>query len=169
MTEQKREVRREKTILPRPTPLEEQGFTTGQEVVASNLSPQLGSDAKDLAKGGVDMRRLSVLSEPLQAALAYFSWRGGGQEYTITKQNGNGNGEEEKVKKVRKGVRFWSHISDFYINTSPSLEGRGRRQLIEMQRATTPGVPQPRSEEERPGWIGRNITQRDWKEKQEKY
>jgi len=159
--------KREKTILPRPNPLEEQGFTTGQEVVASNLSPQLGSDAKDLAKGGVDMRRLAVLSEPLQTVLAYFSWRGGGQEFTVKKRV---NGEEIPVKIVRKGVRFWNHITDFYLNTSPSIDGRGRRQLIEMQRATTPGIRQPPLEEgEKPGWLGRNITQRDWREKVEKY
>ena len=172
MTEQepRKEVKREKVIPPRPVMPGDAMMTTGQEVVASNLSPQLGTDAKDLTKGGVDMRRLTVLTEPLQAALAYFSWRGGGQEFPLMDRKGIilTDDKGSVKKRVRRGVRFWSHISEYYLNSSPSIDGRGRRQLIEMQRATTPGAAIP-PEPEAPGWLKRNVTERNWKDKTEKY
>lgn len=118
---------------------EEQFGVFGGSVVAEKLSPQLGTDSKALTEGAFDMRRLSIINDQLLAALAYFSWRG-------------------------KKVKFWRHIVDEYLNLAPSVRGVGRRQLIEMQRATTPGAP-PAPVPERPGWLGRNVTKRDWEER----
>jgi len=136
------------------TPVEgEMELTTGQTVVASNLSPQLGSDTTTLQKGIFDMQRLGIISQELQMALAYFIWRGGGQKFIDNKGQ----------IRTRKGVKFWRHMTGLILNLSPAVKGVGRKQLIEMQRATTPGAP-PAPEPERPGWVGRNITERAWRE-----
>jgi len=144
----------------RPPQSPEEAFEVAGSRVAESLSPQLGSDATKLADGRFDMRRLSILTEPLQAALAYFSWRG--KNVYARKKTKNGD-----RKLVRRGVRFWGHIEDWYLNTSPSVKGTGRRQLIEMQRASTGGGPPIMPPEEKPGWVGRNVTQRDYKRKWE--
>ena len=142
-----------KRIYPK-TPVEgEMELTTGQTVVASNLSPQLGSDTTKLMEGEFDMQRLGIITQELQMALAYFIWRGGGQKY----DDGTG-----KIR-TRKGVKFWSHMTKLVLNLSPAVKGIGRKQLIEMQRATTPGAP-PAPEPSEPGWLGRNVTQRNWRE-----
>jgi len=60
-----------KPKLPEPPYLPLPGQT-----VATNLSAQLGSDAKVLSLGEFDMRRLSYIDEQQLQALAYFSWRG---------------------------------------------------------------------------------------------
>jgi len=137
--EEEQKLERPRREFPRETVPEEEEVLAGGTIVAQNLSPQLGTDAKDLAKGGVDMRRLSVIDNKLQAAIAYFSWRG-------------------------KKVRFWNHIVEQYLNTSPSIGGLGRRQLIQMQSASS-GI-QPTEEVEKPGWLARNITNRSWRERE---
>ena len=95
-----------KRVYPR-TPLEgDIETTTGQTVVASNLSPQLGSDTTKLQEGKFDMQRLGIISQELQMTLAYFIWRGGGQKYI------DSNGQI----KTRKGVRFWRHMTGLVLN-----------------------------------------------------
>jgi len=141
----------------RPPQTPEEAFETAGMKVAESLSPQLGTDATTLMLGQFDMRRLAIINEQLQAALAYFSWRGGGQ-YIDSKGN----------TKTRKGIRFWAHIVNQYLNLSPSIGGVGRRQLIEMQRASAGAPPPMMPPEERPGWIGRHITDRRYKEKWDK-
>jgi len=134
------ETQKRRREFPRQTMPEEEAIDTGGTIVAQNLSPQLGTNPTELAKGGFDMRRLSIIDIKLQAALAYFSWRG-------------------------KKVKFWNHIVEYYLNSAPSVGGVGRRQLIQMQQATTPGAAVT-EELEKPGWLQRNILNRDWKEDQ---
>jgi len=126
----------------KPPETAEEAMMMGGTRVAENLSPQLGSDATTLTKGTFDMRRLSIITPELQAALAYFMWRG-------------------------KKVRFWHHICDSYLNLAPSISGTGRRQLIDMQRAAMGAPPPAMTSEEKPGWLGRNISDRRWREKWE--
>lgn len=123
--------------------------------VAKALAPQLGSDPQHLSKGEIDQRKFAVLNEPTQAALGYFNWRGGGQEYK------NSKGETKK----RRGIRFWRNLVDWELNTSPSIGGLGRRQTIQ-ETAAAAGVGKGVLEvAERPNVLARNLTQRDWKKK----
>lgn len=123
--------------------------------VAKALAPQMGSDPKHLGKQEIDQRKFAVLNEYTQAALAYFNWRGGGQPYKTRK------GEI----KTRRGIRFWRNLVDWELNTSPSLGGLGRRQVIQTVAAAA-GVGKGVLEvAERPNVLSRNITQRNWKEK----
>lgn len=112
---------------------------SGASMVASNLSPQLGSDPSTLATGGYDMRRLSNIEKKVLIPLIYFRMRG-------------------------RRVRFWREFVNEYINLVVSIGGWRARQLIKMQRATNPGEVEP--EPETPGFIGRHITDRGYKERQ---
>lgn len=133
----------------KPPESPEEAMMAGGTRVAENLSPQLGSDATTLTRGTFDMRRLSIITPELQAALAYFTWRG------------------KKRKQGGGGVRFWKHVCDAYLNLAPSIGGVGRRQLIDMQRAAMGAPPPAMSPEEKPGWFGRNIANRKWRERWE--
>jgi len=155
--EEARPQRRKLPRPPKPQLPQEPEMTVPGQTVASNLSAQLGSDALWLSQGQFDMRRLSNLDDGLVTALAYFSWRGGGFKI----------GAEGTIVRPRRGVRFWAHIVDSYLNLPISKNGLGRRQLIEMQRAAL-GTPPP-LEPERPGWLARNLTDRNWSKKEERY
>jgi len=109
-------------------------------VVAQLLVPQMGSDNIHLVKQIIDQRKFAVLSEPTQAALGYFEYRA-------------------KVD----NIRFWDHVVDWELNTTPSIGGLGRRQVIHTIQAASGGRPVEVAE--KPGILGRNITNRAWKEK----
>lgn len=133
----------------------EEAKEDGLVTVAKTLPPQLGSDPKHLSEQEIDQRKFAVLSEPVQAALAYFDWRGGGQKYK------NSKGEN----KTRRGIRFWRNLVDWELNTSPSIGGLRARQIIQTVAAAA-GVGKGVLEvAEKPGWIGRHVTDRGWKEK----
>jgi len=123
--------------------------------VAKALAPQMGSSPKFLSEQEIDQRKFAVLNEYTQAALAYFNWRGGGQKYKTRK------GEI----KTRRGIRFWRNLVDWELNTSPSLGGLGRRQIIQ-ETAAAAGVGKGVFEvAQKPNVLARNITSRDWREK----
>jgi len=60
-------------------------------------------------------------------------------------------------------VRFWKHVCAWELNTTPSIGGLGRRQVIQTIQAASGGRPVEVAE--KPGILGRNITNRSWKEK----
>jgi len=109
-------------------------------VVAQTLIPQLGSDNLHLTKQIIDMRKYAVLSEPTQAALGYFDYRA-------------------DVDKIR----FWKHVVDWELNSTPSIGGLNRRQNIQAIGAATGARPVEVAE--KPNVLARNITNRQWKEK----
>jgi len=110
---------------------------SGQTIVAQALAPQLGSDIVTLQKGVVDMRRFSILGEKEMRAVAYFLIRG-----------------------YVHGVRFWRHYVEHFLNLAVSVGGVGRKQLIEMQKATQSLGGIGGEEEEKLSWIERHITKR---------
>lgn len=113
---------------------------TGDSVVASTVIPQLASDQRVLQKGGSDWRKLGVINEQEQVAFGHFWYR-----YKVGK------------------VRYWGFQVKWNMISSISVGGLGRRQLISAQAAT---MGQPAEEvAERPGWVGRNLTNRSWKDK----
>lgn len=115
----------------------------GPEIVASSLAAQLGSDLKDVAQGKNDMRRLSVIDEKDKLFLMYAKIRS------------------------RKS-KAWKALYEEFLNLNVSIGGRGRRDIIRMEAVSKGGMAGVESEiPQRPNWIGRNITQRNWKQEQE--
>lgn len=132
-----RENVREALLAGKPEGTQMMDSPMGAAVVAERLSPQLGSDAVTLTTGKVDMRRFTKISKEMSLAIAYLKYRG-------------------------KKVGFWNFVIDNLENYFVAVDGLARRQMIEMQRATTPGGGMPGPEPEEPGWLGRNVTNRDW-------
>lgn len=110
-------------------------------MVAGELAKQLGTDGVVLARGETDMRRFSNLSAEAMIPLIYCEIRG-------------------------KRNKAFGKIFNSYLNLVVSNEGRGRRDIIRMQQATLGGNANVGEEIQKPGWVGRNITQRDWKDEQ---
>ena len=110
-------------------------------IVSSELAKQLGSDGVILARGETDMTRFSNITSAAIVPLAYFKIRG-------------------------QTSRSCRTLANFYLNVVVSVEARGRRDIIRMQQATLGGNSNVGEEIPKPGWVGRNITQRDWKDEQ---
>lgn len=110
-------------------------------IVASALAGQLGTDALDLAEGIYDMRRLSVLEKDEIRPLLY------------------------GIIRSRKN-KTWRRLIDAYLNLKVSEHGRGRRDIIRMEQVSHGGMTDISSEINamRPGWLGRNVTSRNWQE-----
>lgn len=110
--------------------------------VESNLGPQLGSDQVDLNVGSMDIRRLGVLDRQLIMPMLYC-----------------------KIRALRGSTTF-EVVRNEVLNMNISIGGRGRRDLIRMQVASRGGGVNVESEIEdnKPSWIQRNVTDRDWKE-----
>jgi hypothetical protein len=112
----------------------------GPEVVATTLAPQLGSDASHLSKGNFDMRKLSVINERDIPLLIYADLRG-------------------------KKNKVWGRIYESVLNLNVSINGRGRRDIIRMEGVSKGGLPDIQPELERPGWLSRNVTDRNWRDR----
>jgi len=123
-----------------PQPILDAPIDRGPEVVASTLAPQLGSDFNHLGKGQFDMRKLSVIGEKDIPFLIYAKIRG-------------------------KKTTVWNDIYDMYLNLQVSVGGRGRRDIIRMEGVSKGGLPEIQPELERPGWVQRNFTDREWKKR----
>ena len=117
---------------------EQNGEESGITVVAKQLGPQLASDQEHLIEQMIDQRKLAVLNETTQAALGYFDWRG-------------------------RKISFWKRVVNWELNSSPSVGGLGRRQIIQAMEAASGAKSLEVAE--KPNIISRNLTKRDWKEK----
>lgn len=115
---------------------------SGVSIVGQALAPQLASDNTFLVRQLIDQRKLAVLNPYTQAAMAYFAYRG----------------DPEK-----DDVRFFSHIVNFELNSSPSIGGLGRRQVIQAIAAAAGGGGRALDVASRPNIIARNVYNRDWK------
>ena len=114
----------------------------GPEVVATTLAPQLGSDTEYLSRGGFDMRKLSIINERDVPLLIYAKIRG-------------------------KKSASWKSIYEEFLALQVSIGGRGRRDIIRMEGVSKGGLPDTYAEDNKPGWLSRNITDRDWKKRDE--
>ena len=117
------------------------GSDIGPAVVASSLAPQLGSDRADLMHGKTDMRRLTVLTGPEVPFLLY-----------------------AKIRSEKS--RVWGLIYEELLNLKVSIGGRGRRDIIRMEGVSKGGMAQVEAEIEKPGWLSRNITDREWRRRE---
>lgn len=116
----------------------------GSSVVASALAGQLGSSPKFLTKREHDMRILSVIKDEEIPMFVYARIRG-------------------------KKSPAWNIFYDEVLHLKRSVGGRGLRDIIRMEMVSHGGATELQSEIDavRPGWLGRNITNRNWQEKAE--
>ena len=110
--------------------------------VADELAFQLGSDQVDVERGRIDMRRFSYLTPRAQIPMAYIAMRG-------------------------KTVPAYKQLYILMLNLGVSKQGLGRKDIIRMEAASRSGgnvnVTEPI---EKPGWLSRNITHRNWEQEQ---
>lgn len=109
----------------------------------SELAPQLGSDKTDLVQGRFDMRRLSKINEIQVHVIGYFM----------------------NVPDLRGG-RFWRKLTDNLLNLSVSVEGWRVNKMNQMV-ASAKGTPSVGELQKKPGWIKRNVTDKNWRRKAE--
>lgn len=124
--------------------MSEDPMLTGGAVVASALAGQLGSSPEFLQEQTHDMRILSVIDK---ADIPFYLFA------TL------------KAKKSKA----WATVLDAALHFNRSIGGRGLRDIIRMEMVSHGGASDISSEiaAARPGWVGRNVSDRDWQEKAE--
>lgn len=114
----------------------------GSVIVAKALSEQLGTSPEIKAEQRIDERKMAVLDDCTLAALSHFSYR-----------------------YVYDGVRYWGHITEWWLTGSQGIGGLGRRHILQAL-ANTSGV-QSVDKAKSPNVVARNVWDRNWKEKAE--
>ncbi len=112
----------------------------GSVIVAKALAEQLGTSPELKAEQRIDERKMAVLSDKTLAALSHFSYRF-----------------------VYDKVRYWGHITEWWLTGSQGIGGLGRRHILQAL-ANTSGV-QAIEKAEKPNVIARNVWDRSWKRK----
>ncbi len=107
------------------------------------IGEQLASDAQELIKGRSDARRLSLITEPEALAMAYFL----------------------QVPRLEGGDYARDFIASF-LNLKMSILGWRSNQLIRLVQGSKGVVAGEITK--KPGFIGRHITDRGWKERAER-
>jgi len=119
---------------------------TADEIIAELLGVELGSDFRTKAQGVIDRRLMAVLDPPVQATLGYFAYRA-----------------------EAHGVKFWKHIVEWELASSPAIKGLARRQIIQAIAASKGVVgSQVFDIARKPGWFARHFTRRNWREEAER-
>ncbi len=114
----------------------------GSVIVAKGLAEQLGTAPELKSQMRIDERKMGVLSDTTLAALSHFSYRF-----------------------VYDGVRYWGHITEWWLTGSQGIGGLGRRHILQAL-ANTSGV-QVMDKAEKPNVVARNIWDRGWRQKAE--
>lgn len=117
-----------------------------QEAVADLLKmiiPQAFSSGQiiDGEKGGIDEWKLSRINGRALLSLIYFQHRG-----------------------EHDHVRFYKEFVDRFMRGSKSIEGYGLK-MMENIAIGISGGGASRKLVKKPGWVGRNITNKKWREK----
>lgn len=111
------------------------------------LAPQMGSDKTTMARGTFDMRRLSKINPIEKAWISFFRLE---------------DGDDGKDHDLEGGGGFFFEFCEEYLNLSVSEDGWRTNKMIQMV-AGAAGAPSVGELQKKPGWLGRNITQRGWK------
>ena len=114
----------------------------GSVIVAKALAEQLGTSPEIKAEMRIDERKMAVLQDETVAALSHFSYR-----------------------YVYDGVRYWGHITEWWLTGSQGIGGLGRRHILQAL-ANTSGI-QTIDKAEKPNAVARNVWDRSWKQKAE--
>lgn len=93
-------------------------------------------------KGEIDEWKMSKISSRALISLIYFRHRG-----------------------EHDHVRFYEEFADHFLRGSHSIDGFGLKMLENIAIGLGGGGGGRRKLKQRPGWVGRHITQRDWKQK----
>lgn len=111
-----------------------------EEITAEGvLAADFGTDQIDIAKGQVDIRRFSKIGPFDKIWIAYF--------LQVPKERGGGFAR-----------KFCYH----FLNLACSEDGWKTNKAIQLV-AGSKGAPSVGELQKKPGWIGRNVTKRDWK------
>lgn len=105
-----------------------------------NLVMQLGSDTSFLRRGQIDERKLANINAFDQLSLGHFNYRA-----------------------IVDGIRYYGLFVDWILVTSNAIGGLRARQVIQLVGAYSGGQTTEYVQE--PGWVGRNLTNRDWEDK----
>jgi len=114
----------------------------GNVIVAKALAEQLGTSPELKSQMRIDERKMAVLQDQTLAALSHFSYR-----YVYDK------------------VRYWGHITEWWLTGSQGIGGLGRRHILQAL-ANTSGI-QAMEKAKQPNAIARNLWDRNWKQKAE--
>jgi len=118
------------------------------ETGAGTLSAQLGSAFKFLDEGEIDMRILGVLMDPKDVPR--------GMRSLVFLATYAELFEDEAVASLVKN----------FLHLTVAVRGRGRRDIIRMESVARGGQVDVESEIQRPGWLERNVLNRDWEQKE---
>lgn len=114
----------------------------GNVIVAEELAGQLGTSPELKAEMRIDERKMAVLDDGTLAALSHFSYR-----------------------HAYDGVRYWGHITEWWLTGSQGIGGLGRRHIL-IALANTSGVS-TMEKADKPNVLARNLWNKDWKQKAE--
>jgi hypothetical protein len=106
------------------------------------LAEQLGTSPEIKGDMRIDERKMAVLTDNTLASLSHFSYRF-----------------------IYDGVRYWGHITEWWLTGSQGIGGMGRRHILQAL-ANTSGI-QVMDKAEKPNAVARNIWDRNWKKKAE--
>lgn len=115
----------------------------GSVIVAKELAGQMGSAPEIRADQRIDERKFAVLQDGTLAALSHFSYR-----YVYDK------------------VRYWGHITEWWLTGSQGIGGLGRRHVLQLM-ANSSGV-QTVEKARKPNIIARSLWKKDWKREAER-
>jgi len=111
--------------------------------VLEGIVPQAFTSQEEMDKGDggkIDEWKLSKISSRALISLIYFRHRG-----------------------VNDGIRFYKEFSDLFLRGSHSIDGFGLKMLENITIGLAGGGGK-RKLVKKPGWVGRHITKRDWKQ-----
>ena len=120
------------------------------EEEGASLSEQLGTSGVILGKGRIDMRILTILTSRKKLPDTMKSTL-----FMLIKND-----------VVNNGKTFSEAANDNLLHLLVSVEGKGRRQLIQAEQVRKGGSVSFESELERPGYFARNLWNRNWEEKE---
>lgn len=113
---------------------------------ASSLAQQLGTNAKILSDGLIDMRILTVLDDrknlpnTMKNTLYWLVYK----------------------DIVHDDKNFAESVIENILSLNVSVRGRGRRDLLRAEAVRKGSDIDVTSEIQKPGWVQRNITRRNW-------
>ena len=120
------------------------------EEEGASLSEQLGTSGIILGKGRIDMRILTILTSRKKLPDTMKSTL-----FMLIKND-----------VVNNGKTFSEAANDNLLHLLVSVEGKGRRQLIQAEQVRKGGSVSFESELERPNWLARNLWNRNWEERE---
>lgn len=119
-----------------------------EDEAGASLASQLGTNAKLLAQGKINMKILTVLTDPKNIPR--------GMRSVVLLQS---------YADVFGDKAIGTLVSN-YLDLLVSIRGRGRRDLLRAESVRKGGAVDLEPEIEKPGWLERNIWNRTWEEKE---